>query len=142
MARVPRQATKMKILRLLLFAAALPGAACSTPTEADTLLQPTFLVDVSGEKFRVRVATAAQVQAFRARMAAGTRGVISGDLLQGSGGYNTPWRWHLDPATVHVADLAIELCDGRPSMVEADLSYWLGSVRRFCPWGARVLSEE
>jgi hypothetical protein len=35
----------------------------------------------------------------------------------------------------------MELCDGRPSMVEADLPYWLGTVKRFCPWGAKVVGE-
>jgi hypothetical protein len=43
----------------------------------------------------------------------------------------------MDPETVHVADMAIELCDGRPSMVQSDLSYWIGTVGQFCPWGAR-----
>lgn len=115
--------------------------ACSAPTEPASTTA-SFIIEVSGESFRVEVATAQQAQALRARLASGTRGVISGDLVQGSGGFNTPWRWHMNPATVHVADVAIELCDGRPSMVEADLTYWLGSVRRFCPWGAKVVSEE
>jgi hypothetical protein len=115
--------------------------ACSTPLEPDAP-HASFLVEVSGETFRVHVATAAQAQAFRARLQSGTRGVINGDLLQGSGGFNAPWRWHLDPQSVHVADIAIELCDGRPSLIEADLNYWLASVRRYCPWGAKVVAEE
>ena len=60
-------------------------------------------------------------------------------LYAGDGGFNSPWSWHLDPATIEVPDLAIEVCDGRPSMVEADLPYWLSSVKAFCPWGARVV---
>ena len=128
----------MKPYRILAVALAM---ACSAPTEPASTTA-SFIIEVSGESFRVEVATAQQAQALRARLASGTRGVISGDLVQGSGGFNTPWRWHMNPATVHVADVAIELCDGRPSMVEADLTYWLGSVRRFCPWGAKVVSEE
>lgn len=123
-----------------IFAVAL-AMACSTTTEPASTTA-SFIIEVSGESFRVEVSTAQQAQALRARLASGTRGVISGDLVQGSGGFNTPWRWHMNPATVHVADVAIELCDGRPSMVEADLTYWLGSVRRYCPWGAKVVSEE
>jgi hypothetical protein len=130
----------MKFRRFLAMGASV-ALACSTPTEPTSSL-PSFIVEVSGESFRVHVSTPQQVQAFRARLQSGVRGVISGELLQGSGGFNAPWRWHLDPATVHVADIAIELCDGRPSLVEADLSYWLASVRRFCPWGAKVVSEE
>ncbi|MFO0470430.1 MAG: hypothetical protein ACK51Z_05245, partial [Pseudomonadota bacterium] len=30
------------------------------------------------------------------------------------------------------------LCAGRPTLVEADLAYWLSTVRRFCPWGSYV----
>lgn len=130
----------MKV-RLLLAIGAVLAIACSTPSEP-TASRPSFIVEVSGESFRVEVATAQQAQEFRSRLQSGARGVISGELLQGSGGFNTPWRWHLDPATVHAADFAIELCDGRPSLVEADLTYWLGSVRRFCPWGAKVIREE
>ena len=38
-------------------------------------------------------------------------------------------------------DFAVEVCDGRPSMVEADVSYWLDTVGRFCPWGATVVER-
>lgn len=74
-------------------------------------------------------------------MEAGTEGVISGELLPGDGGFNEPWSWHLDPATVHAPDFAIEVCDGRPSMVEGDLGYWLGTLGQFCPWGAKVVAR-
>ncbi len=127
--------------RSLIAATASAVLACSTPTESEAP-HASFLVDVSGETFRVHVATDAQAAAFRARLQSGTRGVISGALLQGSGGFNTPWRWHLDPESVHVADVAIELCDGRPTLIEADLNYWLASVRQYCPWGAKVVAEE
>lgn len=62
----------------------------------------------------------------------------TGELGAGAAGYNDPWNWHLIPATVHTPDLAIEVCDGRPSMVEDDLDCWLETVERFCLWGATV----
>jgi len=102
---------------------------------------PTFRVRVSGEMFLVQVTDPDRVSALEARLAAGTEGVISGDLVAGDGGVNAPWSWHLDPETVEAPDFAIELCDGRPSMVEADLSYWLDTVGRFCPWGATVVEQ-
>lgn len=116
--------------------------ACGEATGPNKDAVATFVVEVSGEEFRVQVTTEAQAQAFRARMASGIEGVISGSLISGSGGINTPWKWHLDASTVHTADMAIELCDGRPSMVDADLAYWLNNVGQFCPWGARVVREE
>lgn len=117
-------------------------AACGEATGPNKDAVATFVLEVSGEQFRVQVTTEAQADAFRARMQSGAEGVVSGALVSGSGGINTPWKWHLDASTVHVADVAIELCDGRPSMIDADLAYWLNNVGQFCPWGARVVSEE
>lgn len=100
-----------------------------------------FKVEVSGEHFVVHVRGETQIQALQGRMASGARGVINGQILAGDGGFNAPWGWHMDPETVHVPDASIELCDGRPSMVEEDLSYWLGTVKQFCPWGAKVVQR-
>ena len=52
------------------------------------------------------------------------------------------WSWHVDPLAVQWADMTIELCDGCPSFVEADLSYWLGTVHSFCPWNADVAAVD
>ncbi|MCC6318719.1 MAG: hypothetical protein IT361_13645 [Gemmatimonadaceae bacterium] len=126
----------------LAIALVLAAHACSESTATN---QPgalaRFEVEVSGEKFVVAVATQAQAEAMRARLQSGTRGVVIGTLAAGHGGFNAPWAWHLTTQSATTADLAIELCDGRPSMVSADLAYWLGSVRQFCPWGARVTRE-
>ena len=101
----------------------------------------TFTVQVSGEQFKVKVEGQAAIAALQARLDAGTTGVISGKLVRGNGGFNTTWGWHLEPSSVTAPDLAIELCDGRPSMVQADLDYWMASVKQFCPWGATVVSR-
>lgn len=100
-----------------------------------------YAVDVSGERFTVRVVTREQVDAMEARLASGEEGVLNGALEPGDGGFNAPWSWHMTPASVEVPDMAIEVCDGRPSMVEADLDYWLDTVDRFCPWGAVVTAR-
>lgn len=121
--------------------AALLVASCSTPAGPNEPAGPSFEVEVSGEVFAVGVETPAQAEALRARMRTGQRGVVSGRLAAGDGGVNRGYDWHLEPATVHAPDVAIELCDGRPSMVSADRAYWLGTVRQYCPWGARVVRE-
>lgn len=100
-----------------------------------------YTVEVSGEEFVIEVTTAAQVAAMEARLASGEEGVINGAITAGDAGYNAPWSWHVVPATVEAPDLAIELCDGRPSMVEENLEYWLQTVGRFCPWGAVVVER-
>jgi hypothetical protein len=100
-----------------------------------------FELEVSGERFRAAVSDTAEIRRLEARMASGEEGVVSGALRAGPGGVNAPWGWHMDPASVHVADMAIELCDGRPSMVQEDLPYWIGTVKQFCPWGAKVVAR-
>ncbi len=127
--------------RKLWLSAATLALGCSTATSPNDTFVAAFDVEVSAEVFTVRVVTTAQAAALRARMQSGTRGVITGALRAGNGGFNSGFSWHLDPATVEAPDLAIELCDGRPSMVEASRQYWLDSVRQFCPWGAKVIRE-
>ena len=100
-----------------------------------------FEIEVSGEVFRAAVMDTAEIRLLEARLQSQQRGVVSGELLPGDGGFNSGWGWHLDPQSVHVADLAIELCDGRPSMVQENLSYWIGTVHQYCPWGARVVAR-
>lgn len=123
--------------RALAMMAVVVFAACDDATGPEGGAR--FEVEVSGETFVVHVETAAQIAALEARMETGEEGVINGDIEAGDGGFNAPWGWHMVPSTVHTADMAIELCDGRPSLVEDDLAYWLGTVKRFCPWGAKVV---
>ena len=100
-----------------------------------------FEIEVSGERFRAAVTDTTEIRLLSERMTSGERGVVSGELRSGHGGFNSGWGWHMAPESVHVTDVSIELCDGRPSMVEADLGYWIDTVRQFCPWGARVVAR-
>jgi hypothetical protein len=96
----------------------------------------------ASEEFRV--ATSSPQIIARARSQLGLpdserRLFASGPIRAGNGGHNLAWSWHF--AEVALAEAAIEVCDGRPSMVEADLTYWLNTVRSFCPWASYVYSE-
>jgi hypothetical protein len=94
------------------------------------------------ERFVVRIADARVREMARAELAlplAERRLFPNGRLHTGNGGHNARWSWHL--RDLHYGAVAIDACDGRPSMVEADLSYWLDRVERFCPWSARVVAE-
>jgi hypothetical protein len=62
-----------------------------------------------------------------------------GGIAAGDGSVNVGWSWHF--TEVNLTELAIELCDGTPSMVEADLDYWLDTVKTFCPWASYVYDE-
>ncbi|MBI4257534.1 MAG: hypothetical protein HY619_01135 [Thaumarchaeota archaeon] len=36
--------------------------------------------------------------------------------------------------------VSIELCDGTPGFVEADLDYWIDSVKSYCPWAGQIIA--
>ena len=66
---------------------------------------------------------------------------INGDIARGQKHYNSRWSWHFVPGEWDMAELSVEVCDGRPQMVEEDLDYWVDQVGYFCPWSSRVLRE-
>uniref|UniRef100_A0A7C2BLC1 BP74 N-terminal domain-containing protein n=1 Tax=Thermosphaera aggregans TaxID=54254 RepID=A0A7C2BLC1_9CREN len=101
-----------------------------------------FTVDVNGERFKVLVKDPEIAEVLRSMMRGEREGIIMGEIRKGDGGFNKPWSWHLDPDTVKIVDLTIELCDGTPSFVESDLDYWVNVVKRYCPWGGEVVAEE
>jgi hypothetical protein len=124
--------------RYLIAALVLAIAACGADESARPLPAQEFVIEVEGERFRLRTSNPATASALDARRRRGDVGVVAGRLVRGDGGFNAPWSWHLDPASIEAPDAAIELCDGRPSMVQEDLDYWVNAVGTFCPWAARV----
>lgn len=66
---------------------------------------------------------------------------INGDIERGTEDHNSNWSWHLVPDSWDLVEISVEVCDGRPQMVEDDLDYWVDQVGYFCPWSARVLRE-
>jgi hypothetical protein len=113
--------------------AALSLAACG-----DNMTQPSGSAIVTfrvvDETFRVRLTTAAQVEAARAAMSGGRARIPNGRIVAGTD-VNTGWSWHLED--VEFAEFTIELCDGRPSDVEREGVRFGGG--RYCPWSAVVV---
>ncbi len=120
--------------------------ACGGGSASDPQ-QVTFVIRLHGlgpgEEFRVRSADPAFIAKARQQLAlpeAQRHLFPIGGIVAGDGGYNSGWGWHF--SQVQLAEAAIELCDGRPSMVQADLPYWLGTVKQFCPWPGYVHAEQ
>lgn len=101
-----------------------------------------FTITVNGEKFRILVKDPVMANELRRIMKEGKQYIIMGEIRPGDGGFNKPWSWHLDPDTIKLAEITIELCDGTPSMIESQLDYWLNTVKRYCPWNAKVIDED
>lgn len=60
------------------------------------------------------------------------------DNRPGKGPHDKQWSWHLDPDSIRMAEVTIEVCDAVPSDVEAEIDYWVNTVKRYCPWSTRV----
>ena len=117
----------------LLLLAILASACADGPTSPSRSAIVTF--GVVGETFRVQLVGERQIEAARAAQGGGAARIPNGRILSGAG-VNTPWSWHLED--VEFAEVAIELCDGRPSDVERQGTGFGGG--RFCPWSAQVLA--
>jgi len=94
-----------------------------------------FVVAVAGETFVMRATDPETVRIAHDNLAGRNQRFPAGPLRRGDGGFNAPWTWHLDPGEVRMVEVAIELCDGRPSYVEAHQA----DYPTYCPWGARVV---
>lgn len=126
----------------ILVALAMSAAGCGKDDPVSPGEHPIFEIEQAGERFHIAVADEAVAATLEAlRLSGQAAGVINGELLAGDGGFNQPWSWHMDPATIEVVDMSMELCDGRPSFVEDELEYWLQTVKRYCPWGPKVVGR-
>jgi hypothetical protein len=128
----------------LLAACIPPPSVTPSPTPA---LQGGVLAtfDVAGETFRVWVTNPVTIdQLFALEAGDSTASIPNGRILSGAGAgdHNAPWSWHLDPEAIEMADFTMELCDGEPSYVEANLAEFTDNVQRYCPWASTLLSLE
>lgn len=133
--------------RLLLLVGALPLLACGRPEatgpDPEGVVFAFRLRDQpASEEFRVAITSPAVIAEARAQLAlpvASRNRFPNGPIAAGNGGHNLGWGWHY--TSVAFAELSIELCDATPTLVQADLGYWLNTVKRFCPWSAYVHAE-
>jgi hypothetical protein len=97
---------------------------------------------VSGERFRVWVSNPQTIwDLYRLKKGLSTASIPNGRILRGPGraAHNVPYRWHLDPQDITMADFTTEVCDAMPSHVEENLGEFVDNVGRYCPWTARLV---
>lgn len=114
--------------------------------EIEPLPYRDFEVQVADECFILRIADTLRIREARHLLGDTTAHKFpTGELRRGHGGFNQcgsyHWDWHINPATVEFIEIATEVCDGRPSFVQTQLDYWVDTVRRYCPWSARLVRE-
>lgn len=123
-----------QIRTVIVCAFALSLAACFQGGTTDPSPHAIVTLEVGMERFRIELTTSEQIAAARAAKDGGAARIPIGRIVSGTG-VNTGWSWHLED--VLFAEVAIEVCDGRPSDVE--IVGPLFGAGRFCPWGASIL---
>jgi hypothetical protein len=97
---------------------------------------------IAGESLSVWVTNGVFIDRAKELLATGGRQVPVFNTLVDGADCDPQWSWHPDPQDVEFADATIELCDGRPSYVEANKDYWINTVGSFCPWSAIVTAVD
>lgn len=121
----------------LLLLILLPGCGATDPLPDGALFSVSAC---QGETFRVLVADEAVAAEMDARVGRGPGRIVLGRPVRGNGGFNDPWSWHLDPGSIELADLTVEVCDGCPSYVEGHLEDYL-AIGTYCPWSSAVVAR-
>jgi sterol desaturase/sphingolipid hydroxylase (fatty acid hydroxylase superfamily) len=126
----PLEAARLLVLGGFLLAGCDDGDGASRPYGE-------FLLAVDRETFVLRATDAETIRLATENFRGRNSMFPIGPLQRGDGGFNPPWSWHFDPEQVRLTEAAIEVCDGRPSHVQENLSDFLGG---YCPWSARVVA--
>lgn len=127
------------------FALAACGGDPSGPKDGPLAGGVLATFQVSGEEFRVWTDDDTTIGDLLALAAGESQANIPNGRLApgpGRGDHNEPWSWHMEPGDISMAELTVEVCDGRPSFVEENLDHWLNDVQRFCPWSAQLVEVE
>lgn len=73
------------------------------------------------------------------------RKFIGGNIAGGNGGHNFnashQFLWHFIPNKWDLVEMAIEACDGCPTDVDADTTYWIHNLGIYCPWNGKPVKE-
>jgi hypothetical protein len=119
--------------RFILFAAILACVSCDDSTGPggarfvfrDPLTQDVVRLEITNAEGLAQAADL--LRSGEGRWALGTP-------KRGDGGFNAPWTWHIDPASVTFAEVTIETCQTAMSAIDDDLDYWI-DFGQVCIWG-------
>jgi hypothetical protein len=98
--------------------------------------------DIVGESLTVWITNGEFIDEAKKLLASGDQRIPVFDGLLDGRDCDADWTWHVDPSSASFADFTIELCDGLPSHIEADKTYWIGTVKSYCPWSAKVTAVD
>jgi hypothetical protein len=100
----------------------------------------------SDASFVIELADPERITAARAELAKPReeRMGVMGQIVKRPASYNPGWSYHLDPATIALFDMAVEVCDGNPQYIEEHLDEVCGALLprcSWCPWSSFIAAE-
>ncbi|MEV5986194.1 calmodulin-binding protein [Streptomyces sp. NPDC052051] len=102
------------------------------------------LHDSSGSDFVIELTDPNKISEARDIVSTGGDQLVIGTIEKQPASYNPPWSFHLQPDTIHFADMAIEVCDANIPYVEEHLDEVGGALlpgQVWCPWSGRLTHE-
>jgi hypothetical protein len=133
-----------RVLTALLIAAAALGCDRDGGLAPDERAEFLFALRGLEDRFVAVTSDSSVIEKARAQLqrpVAQRELFISGSIARGNGGHNLDWSWHFVPDQWDLVEVAVEVCDGTPQEVEADLDYWVDQLGRFCPYRSYVAAE-
>ncbi len=130
-----------RILAFIVLVLVLSVGDCKSPTNPDLQggVLAAFEVGATEERYSILITNEETIrQIYALKNGQSNETIPNGLVVRGAVSYNKPWSWHIDSEDIHMAFATVEINDGLPSMVEAELDGWAG--RFFGPWGARLIS--
>ena len=128
----------MKRTRLLSVVVAgaitLACIGCSDATDPGTRARFVFRDPVTNDVVRLEITNAEGRNQAEDLLRSGVAQWAIGTPRRGDGGFNGPWTWHIDPASVTFAEVTIEACQTAASAIDDDLEYWI-TFGQICIWG-------
>jgi hypothetical protein len=112
----------MRKLRFLV--AGVIGLACigcNDATDAGTRARFVFRDPVTNDVLRLEITNTEGLSQAEDLLRSGVAQWAIGTPVRGDGGFNGPWTWHIDPATVTFAEVTIEACQTAMSAIDDDL---------------------
>jgi hypothetical protein len=92
------------------------------------------------DDFTVFVARQDDVDQMREEASAKDKTLIVSSVVRvGRKGYNSDWNYSMDPRSIELGEIFIEVCDAAPRYVERHRRQWKGDV--WCPWSSYVARE-
>ena len=118
---------------------------CQDPAQDDLNNYRVFEFEVTADKTRMRAKASSEelIRSLEVELAVPFEQRshhVNGAIARGTNG-NMGWSWHYVPDEWSLAEVSMELCDGVPSDIDGNPSYWIDTVGTFCPWSARLLKE-